>query len=140
MLLLLLLLLLFYSLRVFHIIRRLMVFHWSLCDSKTHQVSRTLLSILADLINSIVWMICTRPFISKSSSPFSNPLVTVPDAFSIIGINVTFMFHRFLFVSFVRWGYLFFSISLNFTLWSAGTAKSTIVQFLFFFCCCCWSL
>ena len=56
-----------------------MVFHWSLSDSKSPQVSRTLLSILAVLNNAVVWMVSTRPPISKSSSPFSNPLVTVPN-------------------------------------------------------------
>ena len=33
--------------------RKLMVFHKSLRDSKSHQVSRTLLSILADLKNAV---------------------------------------------------------------------------------------
>ena len=53
---------------------------WSfteVCDSRSLLVSRTLLSILADLNNVAVWMVSTRPLISKSSRPFSNPLVTV---------------------------------------------------------------
>ena len=57
-----------------------MDFHWSLSDSKSPQVSRTLLSILAVLNNAVVWMVSTRPPTSKSSSPFSNTLVTVPNA------------------------------------------------------------
>ena len=73
----------------------LMVFHWSLRDSKSPQVSRILLSILADLNNAVVWMVSTPPLISKSSSPFINPFVTVPRAPIIIDINVTFIFHRF---------------------------------------------
>ena len=44
------------------------------------QVSGTLLSILTDLNNAVVWMVSTRPLISKSSSPGTNPLVTVPRA------------------------------------------------------------
>ena len=72
-----------------------MVFHWSLSDSKSPQVSRTLLSILADLNNVVVWMVSTRPLISKPSSPFNNPSVTVPKAPIIIGINIAFMFHSF---------------------------------------------
>ena len=72
-----------------------MVFHWSLSDSKFPQVSRTLLSILAVLNNAVVWMASTRLPISKSSSPFSNPLVTVPNAPMTIGIIVTCMFHSF---------------------------------------------
>ena len=43
-----------------------MVFHWSLSDSKSPQVSRNLLSILAFLNNVVVWMVFTRPLISKS--------------------------------------------------------------------------
>ena len=52
----------------------LMVFQWNLSDSKSPQVSRTLLSILSVLNNAVVWMVSTRPPTSKSSSPFSNPL------------------------------------------------------------------
>ena len=72
-----------------------MAFHWSLSDSKSPQVSRTLLSSLAFLNNVVVWMVSTRPPTSKSSNPFSNPLVTVPNAPITIGIIVTFMFHSF---------------------------------------------
>ena len=110
-----------------------MVFHWSLSDSKSPQVSRTLLSILAILNNAVVWMVSTRPPIFKSSSLFSNPLVTVQNAPITICIIVTSMFHSF-FNSLARSRYLsFFSHSFSFTLWSAGTAKSTILQVLFFF-------
>ena len=109
-----------------------MVFHWSLSDSKSPQVSRTLLSILAVLNNAVVWMVSTRPPTSKSSSPFSNPLVTVPNAPITIGIIVTCMFHSF-FSSLARSRYLsFFSHSFSFILWSAGTAKSIILQVFFF--------
>ena len=111
-----------------------MVFHWSLSDIKTPQVSRTLLSIMAVLNNAVVWMVSTRPPASKFSSPFSNPLVTVPNAPITIGIIVTCMFHGF-FSSLARSRYLsLFSHSFCFILWSAGTAKSTILQVLFFFC------
>ena len=110
-----------------------MVLHWSLSDSKSPQVSRTLLSILAVLNNVVVWMVSTRPPTSKSSSPFRNPLVTVPNAPITIGIIFTFMFYSF-FSSLARSRYLsFFSHSFSFILWSAGTAKSTILQVLFFF-------
>ena len=78
-------------------------------------------------------MVSTRPPTSKSSSPLSNPLVTVPNAPITIGIIVTCMFHSF-FNSQARSRYLsFFSESFSFILWSAGTAKSTILQVLFFF-------
>ena len=52
-----------------------MVFYLSLSDSKSPQVSRTLLSIQAVLNNAVVWMVSTRPPTSKSSSPFTNPLL-----------------------------------------------------------------
>ena len=70
-------------------------FHWSLSDSKSPQVSRILLSILAVLNNAVAWMVSTRPPTSKSSIPFSNHLVTVPNAPITIGIIVTCMFHSF---------------------------------------------
>ena len=104
-----------------------------LSDSKSPQVSRTLLSILAVLNNAVVWMVCTRPPTSKSSSLFSNPLVAVPNAPITIGIIVTCMFHSF-FNSLARSRYLsLFSHSFSFILWSAGTAKSTILQVLFYY-------
>ena len=121
-----------YSLEFSHQ-RKLMVFHWRLSDRKSPQISRTLLSILAVFNNAVVWMVSTRPPTSKSSRPFNNPLVTVPKASITIGIIVTFMFHIFK-NSLVRSRYLsLFSHSFSFILWSAGTAKSTILQIFFFF-------
>ena len=61
------------------------------------QVSRTLLSILADLNYTVVWIISTRALISKSCSPCTYPFVTVPRTPFTTGINVTFMFHCFFF-------------------------------------------
>ena len=111
-----------------------MASHRSLIDSKSPQVSNTLLSILADLDNAIVWKLSTRPLISKSSSPFTNPLVTVRRATITIDITVTFMFHSHLnSLARSRHFFFFFSLSCNFTQWSAGTAKSTIWQVLVFF-------
>ena len=55
-----------------------MVFHLSLSDSKSPQVSRILLSILAVFIYAVVWMVSTRLPTSKSPSSFNNPLDTVP--------------------------------------------------------------
>ena len=110
-----------------------MVFHWRLSDSKCPQVSRTLLSILAAFNNAVVWMVSTRSPTSKSSSPFNNHLVTVTKTPITIGIIVTFMLQIF-FNSLASSRHLsLFSHSLGFILWSAGTAKSTILQILFFF-------
>ena len=66
------------------------------------------------------------------SSPFSNPLVTVPNAPITIGIIGTCMFHSFSFPSQGRGFLSFFSHSFSFILWSAGTAKSAILQVHFF--------
>ena len=63
----------------------------ALSDSKSPLVARTLLSILAVLNNAVIWMISTRPQTSKSSSPFNNPLITLPKAPIAIGIIVTFI-------------------------------------------------
>ena len=82
-------------------------------------------------------MVSTRPLISNSSCPCTNPLVIVPRG-SIITDIATFMFHS-SFSSLAKSRYLSFcSLSFNFTLSSVGTAKSTIWQVLFF--CCCWLL
>ena len=74
-----------------------MVSHISLSDIKSAQVSRTLLSILTDLNNAVVWMISTCLLISKFSSSFINLLGIVPSERIKIGITVTFMFHIFFF-------------------------------------------
>ena len=110
----------------------LRIFHWSLSDRKSAQVSPTLINILADYNNAVVWMVSTLPPTSKTSSPFNNTLVTALKAPTRIGTIVTFMFHIF-FISLARSRDLsFFSHSFSFILWPAGTAKSTILQILFF--------
>ena len=109
-----------------------MVFHWILSDSKFPQVFRTLLSILANLNNSVVWMILVCPLISNSSSTLSKPLGSIPSTPTTISITVIFMFHSF-FSSLVRFKYLsLFSFSYIFTLPSWWMAKSTIQQVLNF--------
>ena len=71
--------------------------HWS--DSRSHQVSTSLLNILFD------FMILTLPLISISSSLFSLFLKTIPSAQITIGITVTSKFHCF-FWSLTRSRYL----------------------------------
>ena len=117
----------------------MMVLHCSLSDSKSPQVSRTRLGILAVLSNAVFWIVSTRPPTSKSSRPFNNPLVIVPNAPITIGTIVTFMFHSF-FNSLARSRYLsFFPLSFRFILWPTGTAKSTILQIFLFFIIIMWS-
>ena len=108
-----------------------MVFHWSLSDSNSPQVSRTRLRILAVLSNAVIWIVSTRPLTSKSSGPFNNPLDIVAKVPITIGIIVTLIFLCF-FDSLARLRYLsLFSHSYSFTLWSARIATSTILQVLF---------
>ena len=64
-------------------------------DRKSLQVSWTLLSILADLNTTVVWIISTRSLTSKSSSPFISPQVTVKSGSTTTGIIVSLMFHIF---------------------------------------------
>ena len=74
---------------------KLIVFHWSLSDRKSPQISRTLLSILAALNNSEVWMISIRPLTSKSSSPFNNLLIVIiiiVITFSVFHISISWWF------------------------------------------------
>ena len=110
-----------------------MVSHWSLSDSKSPQVPRILLSILAYL-NARVWMVSTRPLIS--SPPVSlqvilwlycgRQLQLVEPSLSCSSL--------FFFSSLAKYRYLnFFSLSISFTLWSARTAKSINRQVLLFF-------
>ena len=57
----------------------------------------TLLSILVDLNNAVVWITAILLSIFISSNPFSEHLGTVPCASTITGITVNFMCHRFFF-------------------------------------------
>ena len=111
-----------------------MVFHWRLSDSKSLQVSRTLLSILAVFNNAVVWIVSTRLSTSKSSRTFNNLLVTVPKVPTTIGIIVTFMFHSF-FNSLARSRYLsLFSDFFQFySVVSRDSKVDNLADFLFFF-------
>ena len=108
-----------------------MVFNWRLSDSKSPQISRTLLCILAVFNNAVVWMVSTRPPTSKSPRPFNNPLVTVPNAPITIGIIVSFMFHSFfnsiarLIIILLFWE---FFLSAFFFFWSLSNSKSPQVS------------
>ena len=108
-----------------------MVFYRRLNDIKSPQVSRTLLGILVVFNNAVVWLVSTRTPTSKSSNHFNNLLVTVPKAPITIDTIATFIFHS-VFNSLARSRYSsLFSHSFSFILWSAGTAKSIILQVLF---------
>ena len=121
------------SLFLLSLISTQLVFYWSLSESKSPHVSRTLLNILANLNNVVVWMVSSLPLIS--SSFLSKPWWTVLSAPTTISITVTLMFHSF-FSSLEKSKHLsIFLISSIFTLWSTGTTNSTREQVfsIFFF-------
>ena len=76
-----------------------------LIDSKSPRFFRTLFSILIDFSNAVVWMVSSRPLISKPSSPCTKHLATISSAPVTIGITDSFMFHVF-FSSLARSRYL----------------------------------
>ena len=110
-------------------------FYLSLSDSKSPHVSRTLLTILADLNNVVTLMVSTSPLISTSSCPFLTPLGIIPCAAFTTGITVTFIYiyiYIYIYSSLSRFRYLsHFSLCFDFTQWSVGTANSSSGQFFF---------
>ena len=113
---------------------QLVVFPRSQCDSNSLQVSRILLSILANPNNALIYMV-SNLLIYNYSNLFFKPLGTVFSPPSRIGITISFMFHRF-FSSLARSRYLYiFSFSSSsffiFILQSTGIANFTKWQILF---------
>ena len=99
------------------------IFRWCLSDSKSAQITRTLLSILADFINAVVWMVSVLVLISNFSSLFFLPWdVRTPP-------NYKWYYHHchvpLYFLKFSSRSIL--SLCFIFTLWSTGTIKSTII-------------
>ena len=72
-----------------------MVSHWISSDSRSALISRTLLSIMADLNSAVAWMVLIRPLVSKSSCPFTNILGFVSSVRVTVSTTVTFIFHSF---------------------------------------------
>ena len=110
----------YFSLQVFFFSHqsKLMVFHWSLSDNKSLQISWILLSTLVDLTNAAVWMVSAPPLISNSSGSLYKHLLPI------------------FFSSLARSKYLSsVSFSFTFTLWFVRTTKSRIRQVLFFSFC-----
>ena len=105
--------------------------YWSLNDSKSPKVPRTFLGILADLNNAVIWTVSTRPVISKS---LYHSFGDCTKSTNYNWYNCYFRVQQFfLFPSKVVVLIPLFAF-FQFTLWSVGTAKSTILQVLFF----CW--
>ena len=87
----------------------LVVIHWSLSN-------------LAYLNNAVICMVLVLLQISTSPTLFSTSLRTIPSVPTTNGITISLCSIAFP----AYWQYLsIFSLSLIFTLWSTGTAKST---------------
>ena len=101
-------------------------------ETEWQQISMTLNSILANLRNVVIWIASARPLISKSSSLFTNPLVTVPRAPITISTTVTFLFHSFLIPKHGRGTYpsFHFLSILFYRQWDRKVHNSAISLFL----------
>ena len=73
-----------------------MVSHWSFGDSKSPQVSRTLLSIMTDLNNVLVKMVSSCSSYFQVFHSFYQSFMDCPSAPTTIGITVTFMLYSFI--------------------------------------------
>ena len=106
-------------------------FHWNLNDSKSSYISRTLLSIQADLNLAVVWMVSILPLIFNCSNPLSKPWGTVPNAPTTINSLITFMFHSFCFFNSLATSKFLFIFSPSFL--SAGSTVDDKFSFSFLF-------
>ena len=86
------------------------------------QVSRTLLRILADLKKDLVWMVSTRPLISKSSSLCTNSLV-IPTSEITINTTIIFIFHHY---------QCYYNKRIQGLLWLIKTLKAWYFRMLWF--------
>ena len=104
-----------------------MIFHLSLSDDKSPQVSRSLLSILANLNNAVVWMVLAYSLISSSSSLLPSlwrlfqvhllQLVSLSPSCSIVFFN-SLTRSKYILLFFVFFGFH----SINFTPWEFFTS------------------
>ena len=123
----------YYSFKVFHISFSWWFFTVVLAIASLLKSPGLVSGFWPLLSNAVVWIVSTRPPTSKSSRPFNNPLVIVPNAPITTGTIVTFMFHSF-FSSLARSRFLsLFSLSFRFILWSVDNFSDSLF-FFFFFC------
>ena len=106
----------------------LIVSHWSLNDSKSPHVFRTLLNILADLNNPVACMVSAYPLICKSFSPFINSFSDFIDCTNSNWYHHHFHVPQFFFNSqrMVRYWSFFFSFFVFFQFYSVISWYSKI--------------
>ena len=98
-----------------------MVFQWSLSDSKSPRVSRTLLSILAVLNNIVVWMVSSHP-----------PIIIIIIIIIISNSSVLCVFLLLLIVVFFSIIVLLVIIIGSFSLATTYTALDSIIIIIIF--------
>ena len=105
-----------------------------LSDSKSLQVSRTLLSILADFNSTAVWVVSILPLIFSSFSLLFKNLGTILRTHTTIGITVTLIFHNSFNSLAIPRHLSIFSLAFIFTLcyWNSKIHQMTSL-FVFFF-------
>ena len=108
-----------------------MVSHWNFSDSKSPQVSRTLLSILPDF-NAVGLMVSTYPLICKFSSPLNESFGIVLRTQLSIGFSVTTTIRSFLSSLAMSWFLFLFSFSFIF-LSGPPVLKNLLFGRFFFF-------
>ena len=112
-----------------------MVFHWRQRDSKSPQVSRTLLSNLTDLKNAVVWMVKIFPPISTLPLPFLNLRAPIQVRRLQLVLPSLSRYTAYLElwksrnICRVFFFFFFFFAFYIFTLWSPTMVNSTIQQF-----------
>ena len=105
-------------------------FHWSLNNSKSPQLSKTISCILASFGNAVVWTVLFLLQITGSPSTFLRFFEIVPEVQLWLVSLSTSCYKIF---SPLRQGPGIFPVFFFlYILWSAGTAKSTYEQVLFF--------
>ena len=113
-----------------------MVFHSSLSDNKSPQVSRTLLTILIDLSNAEWWYLFVIWFLSLPV-PLPDPFGIVPSAQIAVCITVIFMIHSFFVFFCALWQgpdiYPYFHFLLILLYCLPGQKSSLFGVFFFFF-------
>ena len=113
-----------------------MVFHGSLSDTRTPQVSKNFLCILAVLNNAGIQIVSTCLPTSKSSSPFNNSFVTIPKAPITIGMILTRMFYSFFqFPSMFDLLFLLFTFFQFYSVVSRDIKGDNLANSHFFFFC-----
>ena len=104
-------------------------FEWQQVSSSLQDSSQD----SAALSNAVVRIVSTRPPISKSSRPFNNSFCYCAKRTNHNWHNRYFHVPQLFQFSSNSKFLSFFSLSFRFILWSAGTAKSTILQIFSFF-------